>query len=81
MSFFTTGNRYEKQERLVSSRKDAAIRVVNNLFDSSRAVKKPLRSPRQEIEASPGYAWISKQTEPVFRLPDPLRAMFSSRSE
>jgi hypothetical protein len=28
MSFFTTGNKYEKQERLVSSRKDAAIRVV-----------------------------------------------------
>jgi hypothetical protein len=49
MSFFTTGNKYEKQERLVSSRKDAAIRVVNKLFDSARAVKKTLRSPRQEI--------------------------------
>ena len=43
MSFFTTGNKYEKQERLVSSRKDAAIRVVNKVFDRSRAVKDAVR--------------------------------------
>ena len=65
MSFFTTGNKYEKQERLVSSREDAAIRVVNKLFDSSRAVKKTLAFCQAEdlrpALDMPGY--LNKQSQ------------------